>query len=339
MEDFFKLSDYYYYIKLDKMSNIMLCNAHLESQCPFIEKPMKGKSFSEMLYFKDFSTYEYFLEKSLREGDRNFTLELRIVNAEGSDFEWTKWEFTIAFDSNANPVVAGIGHVMKEKNHRFVKFPKELSEIHARHDLMEGLLDDNLIGFWIWDLANGTEKHSLSLNEMLGYHRHGEDARPIKWKRHIHSSDRAAVEKHLKDHFESRGKVPFHCEFRIKNRHKQEVWVLCYGKVLQWDEESKPKTMVGCFFDISEKKQTEKVLKQQQRLIHSVTFNQSHLIRAKLANILGILEIINTKSSGMETGHFLKMIKKEAKKLDEELKKSISQSSNLAVDSIRIEPN
>jgi hypothetical protein len=51
-------------------------------------------------------------------------------------------------------------------------------------------------------------------------------------------------------------------------------------------------------------------------------------MRSKLANIIGILEFIDPKSLPIETAHFLKMIKKEAKKLDEELRKSISDSNS-----------
>lgn len=334
MEDFFKLSDYYYFLELDKKSNILLCNSHLENSCPFIGKPMRGLSFSEILYFKDFSTYEYYLEKSLSEGNRKFTLDLRKVNREANDLEWTRWEFTILFGNHGEPLITAIGHIMEEKKERSVNFPKDLSEVHAKHDLMEGILNDTLIGFWLWNLDKNTEQLSLSLTEMLGYHVHSGDTKAIKWKRHIHPSDRALVEKSLQEHFGSGGKIPFHCEFRIRNRHKQEVWVLGYGKVLKWGEDNQPTTMAGCFFDISEKKKTEHLLKHQQRLLHTVTFNQSHLIRAKLANILGILEIIDPKAPAAETMHFLKMIKKEAKKLDEQLKRSISQSSGFQVESL-----
>jgi PAS domain-containing protein len=335
MEDFFKLSDYYYFLILDKKSNISLCNTHLENSCPFIDKPMKGLSFSEILYFKDFSTYEYYLEKSLSEGNRKFTLDLRKVNRAGNDLEWTRWEFTISFGSQGEPIITAIGHIMEEKKERSVDFPSDLSEVHAKHDLMEGILNDTLIGFWIWNMAENTEQLSLSLTEMLGYHVHSGDTKAIKWKRHIHPADRNLVEKSLQEHFGSGGKIPFHCEFRIRNRHKQDVWVLGYGKVLKWTADNHPATMAGCFFDISEKKKTEHLLKHQQRLLHTVTFNQSHLIRAKLANILGILEIVDPKAPAAETLHFLKMIKKEAKKLDEQLKRSISQSSGFQIESLQ----
>jgi hypothetical protein len=139
------------------------------------------------------------------------------------------------------------------------------------------------------------------------------------------------VEENLKEHFSSNGKLPFHCEFRIKNLHKKDIWVLGYGKVLQWSPEGEPLVMAGCFFDISERKKTESLFRQQSQYLTTVTFNQTHLMRAKLANIIGILEIIDPKKPSMETLHFLKMIKTEARKLDEELRKSISASSNLQI--------
>ena len=308
-------------------------NEHLEKETKFLKHALEGSSFSELVYYKDFSNYQSILEKSLIEGERKFTLDIRKIKSDGLDFYWTKWEFTINSDNIGNIGILGVGHIIENVNEKSVQFPNSINDLHAKNSLMEGLLEENLIGFWIWDIAQQSDQLSLSLTEVFGYSpiQKSKGQKNVKRTKHIHPSDKSKVETHLKEHFASNGKLPFHCEFRIKNLHKKDIWVLGYGKVLQWSPEGEPLVMAGCFFDISERKKTESLFRQQSQYLTTVTFNQSHLMRAKLANIIGILEIIDPKKPTMETLHFLKMIKTEARKLDEELRKSISASSSLQI--------
>ncbi|WP_373523243.1 PAS domain-containing protein [Aquiflexum sp.] len=330
MKNIFHNSDYFYFIHLDGDGNILDSNKHLEKECLFLKAGILGTSFSELVYYKDFSNFEFLLKKSLENGDRKFILDLRKVKSDGGDFYWTRWEFSIIIEKDNKFHLYGVGHKISSKNEKIVEFPETVNDLHAKNDLMEGLLEDNLIGFWIWDIAKQSDKLSLSLNEMFGYNPYlnGNSQKNVKWKKHVHTSDKPKVEAELKEHFESLGKNPFHSEFRIKNRHKKDVWVLGYGKVIRWGNLGQPLVMAGCFFDISERKKSENLIQKQSQYLKTVTFNQSHLMRSKLANIIGILEIIDPKSPPIETAHFLKMIKTEAKKLDEELRKSISDSNS-----------
>ena len=333
MKEFFLNSDYFFFIHLDSGANILDSNEHLQKETLFLNKALDGSSFSELVYYKDFSNFQFLLENSLKEGERKFTLEMRKIKSDGLDFSWTKWEFTIHPENSGKIKISGIGHPIENVNEKSVQFPDTINDLQAKNSLMEGLLEDNLIGFWIWDIARQSDQLSLSLNEVLGYNsiQNRKRTKNVKWKKHVHTSERAKVEENLKEHFASNGKLPFHCEFRIKNLHKKDIWVLGYGKVLQWSPEGDPLVMAGCFFDISERKKTESLYKQQSQYLMTMTFNQSHLMRAKLANIIGILEIIDPKKSAIEIAHFLKMIKAEARKLDEELRKSISASSSLQI--------
>lgn len=335
MNSFIHASDYFYFIQLDENGIVLDANEFLQNQSVFLNHPLINSSFSELVYYKDFSNYEFLLKKSLENGERKFVIDLRKVKSDGSDFYWTRWEFTIVSELN-HYHVSGLGHKICPKKEKEVEFPETVNNLHAKHDLMEGLLEDNLIGFWNWDIADHSDQLSLSLNEMFGYNPllNARDKKNVKWKKHIHPSDKPKVELELKEHFNTFGKHPFHCEFRIKSRHKKDVWVLGYGKVIKWESNGKPEIMAGCFFDISERKKSEYLLQKQSQYLKTVTFNQSHLMRAKLANILGILEIIEPKSPPIETAHFLKMIKTEARKLDEELKKSISESNGLELSQV-----
>ena len=71
------------------------------------------------------------------------------------------------------------------------------------------------------------------------------------------------------------------------------------------------------------------LLQKQQELLKNLTFNQSHDMRARLANILGILELMDHEKNAAGNGKLLNMLKSEAEKLDNALKESIAHFVSL----------
>jgi|GEM_PF-2864700 len=80
-----------------------------------------------------------------------------------------------------------------------------------------------------------------------------------------------------------------------------------------------------------ERNQTMLMLQKQKELLNQLIFNRSHDMRAKLANILGILELMEHEKSFDHNGNLLQMLKSEAEKLDNTLKKSIAQFVNFNI--------
>ena len=70
-------------------------------------------------------------------------------------------------------------------------------------------------------------------------------------------------------------------------------------------------------------------LAQQNQFLKELTFNQSHLMRSNLANIMGILKVMQPKKSPAELPELLALLKEEAFKLDKALQDSIHSSSSL----------
>ncbi|WP_207226920.1 hypothetical protein [Cecembia calidifontis] len=77
------------------------------------------------------------------------------------------------------------------------------------------------------------------------------------------------------------------------------------------------------------KNKTVEMIQLQKKLLENITFYQSHDMRARLANILGILEVMEQGNSFNNNRDLLQMLKYEAEKLDNALKESIALSVNL----------
>ncbi|AFL82810.1 PAS domain-containing protein [Belliella baltica DSM 15883] len=320
-------SNYFYFISLDSGNRVLETNSKFHSQLSIFENSLIGQVFGEILFPNDFLNYQRLLSKTLEKGERNFKMDLRKINEDGSDFHWTRWEFSIDRGIDQEFTINGIGHDILKNNEKTIEFPDFIYEHQIKNEIMEGLFEDNLIGFWIWDIENDTDILSVSLRTMLGYDYEIKRKNEVKWKKHIHQQDFQKVLLQLNDHFSSFGKIPFHSEMRVRTLTGKEIWTICYGKVIKWSNEGKASSMVGCFFDVSEKKKSEGILEKQNQFLKTLTFNQSHLMRSKLANIMGILEVIQPKQNPEEVPELIALIKEEAFKLDIALQESIHSSS------------
>jgi PAS domain S-box-containing protein len=330
-EDFLPSSNYFYVLKIDLKGTILFANPKFQKQLPFSKANVDGSSFSKFIFPSDHSKYQNLLEKTLHLKERNFVMDIRKLSQDGFDFYWTRWEFSIYY-FNGNPqYIIGLGHKIEKFSDVNIDLPVGIQDVHIKNEIIEGLFENNLMGFWLWDILKNKDQLSLSLMRIWGYSTNGGKLvkETLKWKKHIHPEDKRMVNSSLEEHFNSYGKLPFHCEFRISAAGEIEKWVIGYGKVIEWTVNGKPSKMVGGFFDATGKKRSENLLKKQNEFLKNLNFNQSHTMRAKLANIIGILEVIDPSTDISDTLHFIKMLKSEAMKLDKALKQSITNSSKL----------
>lgn len=330
-EDLLDASNYFYWILLDLKGNILSSNKKFQDQESIFNKLEEKKNIADFFLSNDMSNYQMQLEKALYFEERNFVVGLRKLTPDRTDFFWTRWEFNINYTDGKAHSITGIGHTMEKAAENPLDFISEKEALQVNDTILDGLFEDSLIGFWLWDVNNNKEKINISLLSLLGMdanHLHLGKTE-VYWKKHIHPDDLEKVNQLLEKHFQTKGEIPFYCEFRIKSKDNLDKWVIGYGKVIQWSEDGKPIMMVGGFFDVSEKKKSEDLLKRQSDFLKKLSFDQSHTMRSKLANILGILEVIDPKAIPSDQSTFIKLLKSEARKLDTALKQSIVNSSRL----------
>jgi PAS domain S-box-containing protein len=132
-----------------------------------------------------------------------------------------------------------------------------LTETQRARNLLEQILDIVLAGYWDWDIPNHTEYLSPGFKQMFGYADNELENRPETWQQLMFPEDLPGVLDQFNRHVASGGQEPFYNEVRYRHKDGSTVWVICSGKVIEWDEDGNPLRMIGCHIDISDRKRTE----------------------------------------------------------------------------------
>lgn len=132
-----------------------------------------------------------------------------------------------------------------------------VEQVNRELKLLENILEVVLGGYWDWDIPNNQEYLSPGFKQMLGYEDHELPNSPESWQRLVFSEDLTRVFQQFENHIQSRGEIPFYNEVRYHHKDGSTVWVLCHGRVIEWDDQDNPLRMIGCHIDISDRKQAE----------------------------------------------------------------------------------
>ena len=149
-------------------------------------------------------------------------------------------------------------------------FATKMEEAQARRALdrqrylYEHILEQTLAGYWDWDIPSGNEYLSPTFKKMFGYEDNEMENRSESWQKIIFQEDLDSVFETYRRHVESGGSVPYYNEVRYHHKNGSTVWVICTGYVIEWDDQKKPKRMIGCHINITSLKQTEALLKESE---------------------------------------------------------------------------
>jgi PAS domain S-box-containing protein len=233
--------------------------------------------------------------------------------------DW-KWILSLgkitAWDEEGHPLRMVGTHTdisdLKQAEAEQLKAQQVLKELK----LLENVLDIVLAGYWDWDLANNKEYLSPGYKRMLGY----QDAELPNtlglWQQLIYPADLPSMLDCISCHIQSQGERPYYREVRYQHKNGSLVWVICSGRVIEWNEQGQALRMIGCHIDITDRKLTELQLQQtNERLIQATRLkdeflaSMSHELRTPLNAILGMTEGLQDEVFGSINPQQLKALK------------------------------
>lgn len=320
------VSEYFLQVTLDKTGRVITSDSGIGPIPTFFDNKEKPIYFSDCFLASNWAKYETQRLKAWRSSHQSFTVDLeKIVHPSGGTVT-TKWEFF--FITEDFGTCLGIGHPVSPTMPYNISMGDFFDNSNSDNkELLDSLLEDKLLGFWEFDMKNKTDVISQGLGHMLGYSQEElKDSKSISWQEHVHPEDFPSLVTELTSHFHTTGNIPFKKEFRINPKTNQTIWVLGFGKTIQWSDSGHPVKILGLIVDISGRKKQEIWMREHHYFLKELAFEQSHSLRARVANILGILEIMDSEPQNSESKRLVQLIKNETKLLDQSLKKSIKES-------------
>jgi PAS domain S-box-containing protein len=133
--------------------------------------------------------------------------------------------------------------------------------------VMSDILESTLSGYWDWNIPANVEYFSPAFKKMFGYEYHELPNVPESWQKLIFPEDLPGVLDVYDKHIQSKGESPFYNEVRYKHKDGSTVWVICAGRVIEWNDDGTPVRMVGCHVDITQRKMLEEKLKENELML------------------------------------------------------------------------
>lgn len=177
-----------------------------------------------------------------------------------------------------------------------------------RNDLVSLATNDAI---WDWDLQAHTLKWNPAIETLFGYQPGQINNRIDGWYMNIHPEDRDRVMHGIHEHI-ARGSSRWQDEYRFRHFDGTYSYVLNRGYLLL-DAQDEPVRMIGAMQDITQLKQHEQQILAQNQHLLEIAWKQSHEVRRPLANLLGLIEILEVDDSSRK---LLQHLRNEAETLD-----------------------
>jgi len=175
-----------------------------------------------------------------------YNVELQINTLKGN----TKWVRAIGQPTFTKGICTSIYGTFQD-----ITVSKEaLIALTEEKEKLQSVLQATNAGSWQWNIQTGKTVHSEKWANILGYEL--SEISPVsseKWRSWVHPDDIELSDIKIKACFNKKAEY-YNCEYRIKHKNGEWIWVLDKGKIITWTEDNKPLMMFGTHSDITDKK-------------------------------------------------------------------------------------
>jgi PAS domain S-box-containing protein len=205
----------------------------------------------------------------------------------------------------------------------------ELEESNKRYALVSKATHDSI---WDLDLVTGllyNPEKEMDISTITPHIQTQND-----WINLIHPEDLGSFLLTQKTAFQNQKAMYWEHEFRMLNKVGKFIFVNCKGVIVR-DENGKAIRLISAVQDISERMNHIQAIEFQNKQLHEIAWIQSHIVRAPLARIMGLIDLlkdVEVEELPKETQELLGYILSSAFEFDEIIKSIINKARNLGID-------
>ena len=207
---------------------------------------------------EDWADVQHHLNEVMVGRREQFEPEYRIVRPDGV-VRYMQMRSYLIRDSDGTPTrLVGLN--------RDVTAARELREqLRISEERWRLVVSSNNDAVWDWDIVNNHIYRDQRYADMLGLEPSDLSVSGLEWSSRVHPDDLPQASAAMQQHLE--GRSPYYqCEFRMRHKGGQWIWMLDRGKVVARDSHGKPLRMVGTQTDITARKTLEEKLRHNEQL-------------------------------------------------------------------------
>jgi len=196
-------------------------------------------------------------------------------------------------DGSRSPILKSVKRILIQGQEKFIEtfvditdYKKAEEQIAHQRRRLENIIEGANIGTWEWNVQSGETEFNERWTEILGYML--DELSPVSIKTWIdlsHPEDLKKCKELMGRHFS--GELPYYdCEFRMRHKNGNWVWLLDRGKVLERTDDGRPLRMSGTRIDITDRKHAEQELIELNICLEDAIIRANTMAdKAEIANV------------------------------------------------------
>lgn len=232
-----------------------------------------------------------------------------------------RWMEAVITDLRNDPAVNGIVINARDVTRRVQneqKIRASLDNYNTTKDISSALYD--------WDFESNEVTWSAGLKEVFGHQQSGPFLKE-GWFELIHPEDRDLVVDAIVCQLEKKERA-WKMEYRLRAADRNFRFVLDRGFFI-YDDAGKPERMVGSLKDVSERVNYIADIEGGSKRLGEISWMQSHVVRAPLARIMGLSELMRYNEGEITQKELLSLLTDSAQELDSIIRNILQQTKDI----------
>lgn len=241
----------------------------------------------------------------------------RILNRQNK-FRWME---TIVTDMSDDPSVAGIVSNSRDVTQR-IEHENKIRSGHERYNIVSKATSDAIYEL---NFLKREVVWNKGIKGIFGYNLKSDTTTQEWWIKNIHPED---VERTVQnfEHCIKKKKSRWKAEYRFHSAKGTYRYVLERGFLI-YNEAGEPLRMIGAIQDITERITYIQAIEDQNTRLREIAWFQSHVVRAPLARIMGLTEILKNAEGESYYTELLGHILTSAHEMDEVISSIVIRSA------------
>lgn len=258
------------------------------------------------------------VEDKVKDIDKQKRIQLKPFRYKNA-FNEIRWAETIITDKRDDPAINGIIANARDITNRMASELKT-KELLERYNAVSKATSDA-----IWDLNLSTNEivWNHALIHIFGYH---DLIQTYDWWRERVHPDDIETTTDIVDYCVQTKESRWTAEYRFRCADGNYKTVLDRGFLI-FNEQGQPMRMIGSMQDITERMKYIHTIEEHNKRLREIAWTQSHVVRAPLARIMGLVPLIADEDTDIDTRQILlSHLLISADELDEIIRQIIMRS-------------